>query len=141
MRTVTIAMADIIQGDKHIMQRRDHDPRKAAAGLIGFFGGQVEENESPEQTVVRELGEEMVIDVGTGSLTEVGPFETGMDHDGESLKIEGDCYRLEMPPGALMSAKEGSIVEMTNEELTHRIHELSPATRAVVQQYYMEGNE
>lgn len=137
---ITIAMADIVQDGVHILQHRSHSPNKAAAGLIGFFGGKVEKDESFEIALARELGEETTATVDQGVLTRIGSFAVTMEHEGEIIHIDGECYRLEMPPGALIEAKEGGIVEMTDAELARRVDELSPATRTVFKKYLMEGN-
>ena len=136
MREIRIAMADIVQDDTHILQLRNHDPNKAAAGLIGFFGGQLEEGESSEQALHRELGEETTADPRLGSLTKIGPFAVTMEHDGETLEIVGDCYRLQMPLGTVVEAKEGSIVTMTDAELLSRTDEMSPATKEAIRRHY-----
>lgn len=141
MSSITIAMADIVQDGVHLLQHRTHSPNKAAAGLIGFFGGKVEADESFEQALGRELGEETTVEIGRGILTHIGPFAVTMEHEGKSLEISGECYRLEMPPGVVITAKEGGIVEMTDAELTSRVGELSPATKTAINQYYMKGNQ
>lgn len=136
MRPIDIAMADIVQGDRHLLQLRNHDPNKPAAGLIGFFGGRLESDETHEQAVMRELREETSLIVDESRLRAVGSFTTTMQHNGKSLDITGRCYRVEVPTGTDVKAKEGEIVTMTLADLTERTAEMSPATQAVITKYY-----
>lgn len=136
MRPIDIAMADIVQGDRHLLQLRNHDPNKPAAGLIGFFGGQREAGETYRQAVKRELREETTLVIDENRLRVVGSFTTTMQHNGKSLDIVGRCYRLEVPIGTEIKAKEGEIVTMTTTALTGRTAEMSPATKAVIIKYY-----
>lgn len=57
MREVHIAMCLIRQEDHYLLQHRLGDAMIGAAGLIGCFGGKIEDNETPEQAVCRELYE------------------------------------------------------------------------------------
>lgn len=136
MRPIDIAMADIVQGDRHLLQLRNHDPNKPAAGLIGFFGGQREAGETYKQAVKRELHEETTLIIDENRLRVVGSFTTTMQHDGKSLQIIGRCYRVEVPTDTDVKAKEGEIVTMTTTDLAERTAEMSPATKAVITKYY-----
>lgn len=139
MRTITIAMADLQQGDNHLMQHRNHDPNKAAAGLIGFFGGQLEEGELSAEAVSREIGEETNLQLNPDDFELIGPFETSMEHNGEELKIVGDLFRHKVPPGVDVAAKEGDIVQIPHANLMAQIDKMSPATVRAIKQY-MNGD-
>jgi 8-oxo-dGTP pyrophosphatase MutT (NUDIX family) len=49
----------LVDGSKYLMQLRDQKPTIFYPGHWGLFGGAVEDDESPEQTVQRELEEEL----------------------------------------------------------------------------------
>jgi 8-oxo-dGTP pyrophosphatase MutT (NUDIX family) len=140
VRTIKIAMADLRQGDTHLLQHRNHDPSKAAAGLIGFFGGQLEAGESSEEAVSREIGEETSLQPSPEDFEHVGPFETIMERDGEELKIVGEFFRHEVPPGVEVTAKEGDIVQIPANQLKAQIDKMSPATVQAIKQY-MNGEK
>ncbi len=56
---VRVAMVILHQGDRVLMQLRDSAPGTYAGGLWGIFGGHMEAGETPEQTAVREIDEEL----------------------------------------------------------------------------------
>lgn len=64
MTVVAAALAD--EAGRVLLQQRS--PGRAMAGLWEFPGGKVERGEHPEAALVRELKEELGIDVGTDSL-------------------------------------------------------------------------
>lgn len=129
-------MADIVQGHTHFLQRRNHDPSKAAANLVGFFGGQLEQGESYRQAVSRELQEETSLTAHVTDFTYVGKFIVDMEHNDEKLIISGKCYKLELASDYSVEAREGELVKISSENLIARLHEMSPATADVVNKYY-----
>ncbi len=65
-----VSAAALVSGDgKILLQRRP--PDKPMAGLWEFPGGKVEANESPEEALVRELREELGIEVEQDTLVPV----------------------------------------------------------------------
>ena len=46
-----------------ILQHRDNRPDIHYPGKIGLFGGEIEENEKPEEAAIREIKEELSIDI------------------------------------------------------------------------------
>jgi 8-oxo-dGTP pyrophosphatase MutT (NUDIX family) len=52
----------VLPDGRFILQRRTKDAPHAA-GLLGFFGGWVESNETPDSCVIREIKEETSLDV------------------------------------------------------------------------------
>jgi 8-oxo-dGTP diphosphatase len=71
-----VVAAALIDGDgRCLVQQRPRDKRHG--GLWEFPGGKVEEGEHPAQALVRELREELAIDVAVAALEPVG-FATDM---------------------------------------------------------------
>jgi 8-oxo-dGTP pyrophosphatase MutT (NUDIX family) len=58
---------------KYVLQRRTKDAPHGA-GMIGFFGGWVEEGETPDDCINRELKEETSLDSSLVKLLPAGDF-------------------------------------------------------------------
>ncbi len=67
METVLVAAVALIDGDGRVLLARRPEG-KPMAGLWEFPGGKVEPGETPEAALVRELKEELAIDVSPGCL-------------------------------------------------------------------------
>jgi len=61
-RTLLVAACALIDADGRVLIAQ-RPPGKAMAGLWEFPGGKIEANERPEQTLIRELNEELGIEV------------------------------------------------------------------------------
>jgi len=62
VRTVLVAAAALIDVDNRVLLAR-RPPGKPMAGLWEFPGGKVHEGETPEAALIRELREELAIDI------------------------------------------------------------------------------
>src|SRR5215475_10018672 len=67
VRLVLVAACALIDQDGRVLIAQ-RPPQKAMAGLWEFPGGKVEPGERPEETVIRELKEELGIDVKEACL-------------------------------------------------------------------------
>ncbi|HIK08842.1 MAG TPA: NUDIX domain-containing protein [Oscillatoriaceae cyanobacterium M33_DOE_052] len=56
---VEVAIAILLYQDKILLQLRDNIPTIVHPGYWGMFGGHLEPNENPDETILRELGEEI----------------------------------------------------------------------------------
>ena len=57
------ALAVLLVGDRYVLQLRDDVPGIAAPGMWALFGGHIEPGESPEEALLREVREELSIDL------------------------------------------------------------------------------
>src|SRR5437868_5622392 len=64
----------VLPDSRYVLHRRD---KKAAAspGLLGFFGGEIEKNEMPEQAALRELSEETSISINEIRLNFLAKYQ------------------------------------------------------------------
>ena len=73
----------VLPDGRFIFQRRTKDA-PVNAGLLGFFGGRIEEGESADQAVRRETGEETSLD--TNELTFVPKETFSVEREGELVE-------------------------------------------------------
>ena len=84
MNTIKVTAGVIIAKDKVLITRRA--PKENLAGGWEFPGGKIEENETPEESLARELKEELNITVS------VGDFCTEVIHDYDDMCIDLLAY-------------------------------------------------
>lgn len=87
MKLLLVAAAALIDTNGHILITQ-RPPGKAMAGLWEFPGGKVEAGETPEAALVRELREEIALEV---SLEDLEPF-TFASHTYEDFHLLMPLY-------------------------------------------------
>ncbi|MGZ8336657.1 MAG: NUDIX domain-containing protein, partial [Allosphingosinicella sp.] len=68
---MTVVAAALVDGARRVLLQQ-RAPRRAMAGLWEFPGGKVEPDELPEAALVRELREELGIEVAADALVPAG---------------------------------------------------------------------
>lgn len=140
MKELSVAAIAIKRGTLYFMQHREGDSNIGAVGLIGFFGGKIEENEEPEAAARRELEEEAHIVFPKEKLAKIGQVVVMSDYNNEPVTIKMIIYEYELPLKAEFLAKEGKVVTMTEREAFANINTLTPGTRAFFETYKGEKN-
>lgn len=135
---IEIAMAVMTQGDDYHLQLRGTAPNIGAPGLIGFFGGKIDVvdgiKESAEIAASRELSEETNVILNPSDLRDIGMVTVDMNHCDKPVRIIANVLRAEIGTDISVQAKEGELVTMSLSELRDRSAELTPATKACVEQ-------
>ena len=93
MKAVHVVCALADRDGKLFLARRA--PGQHLAGFWEFPGGKVEEGETPDQALVRELREELGVDAQTGERVGFGTVESG----GRLIVLEGLRARWDGPTG------------------------------------------
>ncbi|HEX8578864.1 MAG TPA: (deoxy)nucleoside triphosphate pyrophosphohydrolase [Allosphingosinicella sp.] len=98
-KSFTVVAAAMIDGEGRILLQRRAEGR-AMAGLWEFPGGKIEPGETPEAALVRELHEELGVDVPEAAL-EAGPFASADNGGRHMLLLLYLCRDWQGTPRAL----------------------------------------
>lgn len=90
MKTIKVVAAIIKQGDKVLATQRGHGEFKDG---WEFPGGKVEEGETPEHAIVREIKEELTADII------VTAWLTTVEHDYPTFHLSMDCFWAKLAEG------------------------------------------
>lgn len=90
MKTIDVVAAIIVRDGKIFATQRGYGD---LAGGWEFPGGKIEPGESPEEAVVREICEELDVDVSVGRLLEV------VDYDYEKFHLHMQCFLAHIERG------------------------------------------
>jgi 8-oxo-dGTP diphosphatase len=101
VKLLLVAACALVDADRRVLLTRRPEG-KAMAGLWEFPGGKVERDELPEQTLIRELKEELGIDVSTACLAPL-TFASHAYADFHLLMPLWICRRWE----GIVTAQEG----------------------------------
>jgi len=82
-----VVCAVIIHKGRILCCQRQEDPRKSISGKWEFPGGKVEQGESHQQALKREISEEINLDI------EVGEFLMTVSHDYDEFSLELHAYK------------------------------------------------
>lgn len=124
----------IAADDEFLFYRRDDKPGINAPGMIDVIGGNMEEGETPEEALTREVGEELVDEGGAPfHLDEIEHYET-FTNDATG---EHNIFSAELPELPALRLTEGQgLVLLTREgvEQTEFAHGFTRVVRECVRQ-------
>ncbi len=101
LKIVWVSAVALIDVDGRVLLAQ-RPPGKKMAGLWEFPGGKIEEGETPEQALIRELKEELGIDVSTRSLLPI----TFASHAYDDFRLIMPLYACRVWEG-IPTPKEG----------------------------------
>jgi 8-oxo-dGTP pyrophosphatase MutT (NUDIX family) len=133
-----IVMALIGQGDNYVLQRRDINPNIGAAGLVGCFGGKIEEGETPQEAAAREISEETNLRPKPEDLSFIGEVNVASDRNGQPIQVNSQVFRLTVDPSAEIVAADGERVLYAKDNAGSHLSEMTPATRATFKQFILK---
>src|ERR1700712_1915940 len=131
MRDLRVALGLIVQDGYYVLQLRQGDPSIGSVGLIGTFGGKIEDGESPLQAVVREIGEETNLEIVSHGWKPVGQVRVISDYDNEEVLVKATAFVTVVKPDVKIIAREGTLVRIKMLDISKRVDKFTPATKAM----------
>lgn len=119
--------------NKIILQQRDNKPEIMNPGQITFFGGSVEEGETPDEAIVRELQEELGLTVSEPKLYKI--FQKTKALHGEDREMHIYVLRSVRPASLQVAEGKGFILISKNDNLLE--YNLTAFAREVVSNYFL----
>lgn len=121
---IKVVAAIIKNGDKILIARKREG--KPLAGFYEFPGGKVEEGETPEESLVRELIEEMAIKIRVQEYVGKSIYDYG---DGKVIELLG--YTAEIIEGNIVLSDHDEYIWVKLEEINN--YKLAPADIPIVE--------
>lgn len=97
MKTIRVVAAIILDGNRIFATQRGYGEFKDG---WEFPGGKIEEGESPEKAIAREIKEELDADIIVGDLL------TTVEYDYPKFHLSMDCFWAELTPSSDMKLLE-----------------------------------
>lgn len=143
MREMRIVLGLIEQGDNYYLQLRGTDPRIGAAGMIGCFGGKIEDadEDDPRRAVLREILEEVGLSDEVEDVQDLGEVEVESDHQLEKVKVLANVFRLLLGPDVMVDPNqcEGELIKISRDKVRQNLHLMTPGTKACFEQLVLEN--
>ena len=108
MKTIRVVAAVIRDGDKIFSTARGYGEYK---GWWEFPGGKIEEGETPQQALVREIREELTAEIVVGDLIKT------IEYDYPDFHLSMDCFWAEVVSGKLVLKEAEAAKWLTEDEL------------------------
>ncbi|MCR5628727.1 (deoxy)nucleoside triphosphate pyrophosphohydrolase [Eubacterium sp.] len=108
MKTIRVVAAVIKDGDKIFATERGYGDFK---GGWEFPGGKIEEGETPQEALIREIKEELDVDIEVHELIET------VEYDYPSFHLSMDCFWCEIIKGELVLKEHQAARWLTKENI------------------------
>lgn len=108
MKTVRVVAAVIRKDDKIFATQRGYGEFKDG---WEFPGGKIEEGETPEQALIREIKEELDTDINVGELIDT------IEYDYSNFHLSMDCFGCDIVKGGLELKEHEAAKWLTKENL------------------------
>ena len=120
-----VVAAVIMKGDKVLIVQKGNTRFAYTSGKWEFPGGKIEENESPEDALIREIKEEL------DAVISVGDLITTVEYDYPKFHLSMDCFLAEVTEGELI-LKEAEAAKWLTKETIDSVDWL-PADQGIIE--------
>ena len=107
-KIVRVVAAVIRDGDKIFATQRGYGEYK---GGWEFPGGKIEENETPQEALVREIKEELEVEIKVGKLIDT------IEYDYPTFHLSMDCFWAKITSGEVVLKEHEAAKWLTKETL------------------------
>ena len=108
MKTIRVVAAVIREGDKILATAKGYGEFK---GMWEFPGGKIEEGETPQQALVREIKEELDVDIEVGELIQT------IEYDYPTFHLSMECFWAKIVAGDIVLKVAEAARWLTRDEL------------------------
>ena len=108
MKTVSVVAAVIKDNDRIFATARGYGEYK---GWWEFPGGKIEQGETPQQALIREIKEELDTEISVGELIDT------IEYDYPTFHLSMDCFWAEVVAGNLVLKEAAAAKWLTKETL------------------------
>ena len=108
MKTVSVVAAVIKDKDRIFATARGYGEYK---GWWEFPGGKIEQGETPQQALIREIKEELDTEIRVGELIDI------IEYDYPTFHLSMDCFWAEVVAGNLVLKEAAAVKWLTKETL------------------------
>jgi 8-oxo-dGTP pyrophosphatase MutT (NUDIX family) len=126
----------ISKSNKILLQERDDNPNIYNPGMIGMFGGTINKSETIESGLIRELKEEIGINIKDFRKSKLGVFYKTKEQDGIDYKV--NVFIIKNVPIKSLKITEGKLIVLRNEKTILENTKLSRITKLALTKYFEE---
>lgn len=108
MKTIKVVAAIIVEGEKIFATQRGYGEFK---GGWEFPGGKIEAGESPEEALIREIREELEVEIKVGKLVQT------IEYDYPTFHLSMNCFWAEIVSGNIVLKEHKDAKWLSKDEL------------------------
>lgn len=133
MKEISVIQLTLPNGDL-VLQRRDNNTEISSPGLLGFFGGQVEDGESPEYAMERELLEETSLKVSELHIVHITSIKLADPKNPNFFRLKVHFFKTNIDSDNF-AVYEGERAETYSLPMLKKRNDLAPTARYLVDHF------